>query len=153
MRRQHQIHLTTEKFDYTDVELSFAGLTGALIVQKVIEIDQVEEPVKQFLEALDTDPDGSNIEMNDRRIYLLVRPANGEPHSDEPWTDEKNCRRAALVDKQIKGALTPAETVELANLQEQLFRYRDRVAPLPIEYARRLHQQLLEDFRAESNRK
>ena len=121
-------------------------------MRKVIGIDQVDEPVKHFLEALDSDPEGSIVELNDRRVYLLVRPANGEAHADEPWTDEKNHRRAALVDKQIKRTLTPVEAVELADLQDQMHRYRDRVAPLPIEDARRLHQQLQEKARLAPNR-
>ena len=36
------------------------------------------------------------------------------------------------------------ERVELAVLQRKAVAYRDRVAPLPIEGARRLHKQLLE---------
>jgi hypothetical protein len=62
----------------------------------------------------------------------------------EEWSDAKNNRRCDLIDREIDGPpLTPAEVVELAGLQEQMLRYRQRVAPLPIEDARRLHQELL----------
>ena len=54
-----------------------------------------------------------------------------------------NARRCALIDKEIDGTLTPAERVELELLQKQAVAYRDRVAPLPIEGARTLHQQLV----------
>ena len=37
---------------------------------------------------------------------------------------------------------------ELAGLQQEMLRYRDRVAPLPIEYARKLHQELLNRAKA-----
>jgi hypothetical protein len=59
------------------------------------------------------------------------------------WNEDKNARRAALIDKEIDGALTPAERVELEVLQRQAVAHRDRVAPLPIEGARELHGQLL----------
>jgi len=63
----------------------------------------------------------------------------------EPWTKEKNDRRCDLIErKHGGGGLTPAEALELARLQEQMLRYRDRVAPLPLEHARQLHQDLLE---------
>jgi hypothetical protein len=59
------------------------------------------------------------------------------------WDDAKNARRSALIDKEIDGSLTPAERVELEGLQKQAVAHRDRIAPLPIEGARKLHQQLL----------
>lgn len=59
------------------------------------------------------------------------------------WDQTMNARRCALIDKEIDGTLTPAERVELELLQKQAVAYRDRVAPLPIESARKLHQQLL----------
>jgi hypothetical protein len=117
-------------------------------MRRVIEVDQIDESVKHFLESLDADPEGSVVELNGRRVYLVVRSMNGAGRADEPWTDEKNHRRYSLVDKEIAGTLTPAEAVELADLQEQMTRYRDRVAPLPIEHAHQLHQQLLEKVRA-----
>jgi hypothetical protein len=59
-------------------------------------------------------------------------------------SEAKNERRCDLIDRKFDGPpLTPAESLELAQLQEQMLRYRQRVAPLPIEDARRLHQELL----------
>lgn len=59
------------------------------------------------------------------------------------WNETKNVRRCALIDKEIDGMLTPAERIELELLQRQAVAYRDCVAPLPIEGARKLHEQLL----------
>ncbi len=61
----------------------------------------------------------------------------------EEWSEARNARRSALIDKEIDGSLTPAERVELEVLQKQAVAYRDRVAPLPIEGARKLHAELL----------
>ena len=44
--------------------------------------------------------------------------------------------------------LTPDEAIELADLQQQMLHNRDCVAPLPLEYARTLHQELLKRAQA-----
>ena len=49
-----------------------------------------------------------------------------------------------IIDKDIQGNITTEERVELAELQRKAVACRDRVAPLPIEGARRLHQHLVE---------
>jgi hypothetical protein len=64
--------------------------------------------------------------------------------NDGDWSDELNERRIELIDKDIQGDITTGERAELTELQRKAVAYRDRVAPLPIEGARRLHQQLLE---------
>jgi SIR2-like domain len=64
--------------------------------------------------------------------------------NDGAWSDELNERRIELIDKDIQGNIATGERAELAELQRKAVAYRDRVAPLPIEAARRLHQQLLE---------
>jgi hypothetical protein len=56
-----------------------------------------------------------------------------------------NQRRCDLINRKYAGGITPAETRELAHLQEQMLRHRQRVAPLPIEAAERLYKQLLAD--------
>jgi len=40
--------------------------------------------------------------------------------------------------------LSPAEEAELALLQDVMYRYIDKVAPLPLDAARSLHQELLQ---------
>lgn len=69
---------------------------------------------------------------------------SGDGPNNGNWSDELNERRIELIDKDIQGNITTGERAELAELQRKAVAYRDRVAPLPIEGARRLHQQLLE---------
>lgn len=74
--------------------------------------------------------------------------ATGEPQERaEPWNDEKNARRCELIDRQIEGTLAPAELRELDDLQSQLRRYLDEVAPFDLAGARHIHQQLLQKKR------
>ena len=113
----------------------------------VIDLSKQDETVRRFLESLAPDPDGVLVELNGRRVFILVRPATQTNGADEPWNDEKNRRRSDLVDKEIDGTLTPVEVLELSDLQRQMISYVDRVAPLPLEEARKLHQQLLEKAR------
>jgi hypothetical protein len=69
---------------------------------------------------------------------------NGVGVNDGDWSDELNERRIELIDKDIQDNITAEERTELAALQRKAVSYRDRIAPLPIEGARRVHQQLLE---------
>jgi hypothetical protein len=60
------------------------------------------------------------------------------------WTDEKNRRRCELIDRKYDHGLSPTEEGELALLQDALYRHIDKVAPLPLDAARGLHQELLQ---------
>jgi hypothetical protein len=62
---------------------------------------------------------------------------------DEIWTEAKNQRRCHLIDRKYAQGITPRETRELARLQALMLRHSRRVAPLPIDDARRLYQELL----------
>ena len=53
-------------------------------------------------------------------------------------------RRSALLDRKYDHELSPAEAAELALLQDAMHRYIDKVAPLPLDEARALHQELLQ---------
>jgi hypothetical protein len=108
-----------------------------------ISLDAQDESVKRFFLTLPVDPQGSLVELNGHAVAcLLPVPAeNGE--ADAEWTDAKNERRCDLIDKEIDGTLTPAEAVELHRLQQEMLRYRHKVAPLPIAAARKLHAELL----------
>jgi hypothetical protein len=65
-----------------------------------------------------------------------VPPANGD------WTAAKNARRFALIDREIAGTITADEAQELARLSQEIDDFLRRVAPLPLEEARELHEQL-----------
>lgn len=59
------------------------------------------------------------------------------------WSDLKNARRCELVDREIEGTLLPDDAAELAALQQQMLADRRRLAPVPLNDLRRLHQELL----------
>src|SRR5262245_22010543 len=108
-----------------------------------VNLDGIEESLRRFVLALAEDPVGSVLEINGRPVAWVVPAGTSATNGDEPWTEAKNQRRCDLIDRKFTGSLTPAESVELAQLQEKMLRHRQRVAPLPLEDARRLHQELL----------
>ena len=89
------------------------------------------------------------------KLYVIVAeeefgskpqpPSHAAPQTD--WTEQMNARRFALIDREFAGTLTPAEAEELAGLQQQIDKYLDRVAPLPLEAVRALHGRLLRQSR------
>ena len=101
--------------------------------------------MKQFVLSLSADPGGSVLELDGRPVACVVPPlkATNGSTDEEDWTDAKNARRAELIKRKHTSGLAPAELVELAGLQEAMLRYRQKVAPLPLDDARRLHQDLL----------
>jgi hypothetical protein len=108
-----------------------------------VNLDGLDGALRQLLLAVASDPAGSVLELNGRPVAWVVPAALAPTNGDEAWTEAKNQRRCDLIDRKYAGGLTPPEAVELAQLQEQMLRYRQRVAPLPLEDARRLHQELL----------
>ena len=109
-----------------------------------INWDALPEPVRQFIRGATATPEGTVIERNGRPVAQVTpvsTPAPGAPPEDE-WTVAKDQRRCDLIDREIDGTLTPDERVELEDLQEQMLRYRHRVAPLPLAHARQLLEEL-----------
>src|SRR5205823_4738904 len=103
--------------------------------------------IRQFVLALSASPDGVVLESAGRPVACVVPPpksANGDGPQDGEWTEEKNRRRCELIDHKYDHGLTPAEEAELALLQDAMYRYIDKVAPLPLDEARALHQELLQ---------
>lgn len=81
-----------------------------------------------------------------RDTFECLLPPPEEVHHDsasESWTDEKNSRRLRLIHKECYGGVTADEANELEKLQGEMMRYRNRVAPLPLEDARKLLGELL----------
>gem|GEM_PF-1173830 len=113
---------------------------------KHIDLNVQEEAVKRFFLSLSVDREGSVVELNGQAVAQVV-PVNVQPNgarqAPEPWTEAKNLRRCALIDKEIEGTLTAQEAVELEGLQQQMLRERQRLAPVPLDELRRLHQELL----------
>jgi hypothetical protein len=118
-----------------------------------ILLDKQDEAVKRFFLSLPVDSQGSVVELNGQAVACVLPPPKATNGTTEAWTDAKNNRRCDLIDREFDGpSLTPAEVVELAGLQEEMLRYRQRVAPLPIEDARRLHHELLARVAAQESR-
>ncbi len=111
-----------------------------------VNLNRQDEAIKRFFLSLPVDSEGSIVELDGHvvaHVFAAEETADGNGEDDGPWTDAKNARRCDLIDKEIDSRLTPAETRELQDLQRQMLRHVDRVAPLPLEDARRLHQELL----------
>jgi hypothetical protein len=105
----------------------------------LLSIDRQPEAVKQFFQSLALTSEGSIVEMNGRKLARML-PAD-TPHTE--WNDLKNARRFELIERDIAGTIAADELLELELLQEELQRHVERVAPLPMDYARQLHQELL----------
>ena len=105
---------------------------------KVITPDTIDEPVKRFITGLEISREPSVMEVAGRRVYIVVRPALDERKGDEPWTDAKAKRRYDLVERKLSNTIGPEEAIELAQLNEALDDHIDRVAPLPLDYARNI---------------
>jgi hypothetical protein len=110
-----------------------------------ISLDAQDEAVKQFVLGLTVNPGGSVLELNGQPVVCVVPPPKSTNGTATPsdWSDAMNGRRVALIKRKHAGGLSSAEHVELAGLQERMLRFRQKVAPLPLDDARRLHQELL----------
>lgn len=118
-----------------------------------IALDTQDEAVKRFVLSLPADPQGSVLELNGQAVVCVLPAPVFLGDDNGPWTKEKNARRCELIDREIDGKLKPEEAIELRRLQAEMLRYRQKVAPLPIEDARKLHQELLERARQSSEDK
>jgi hypothetical protein len=107
-----------------------------------IDLNLQADAVQEFFRSLPADPQGAVVELNGRAVARVL-PVRAAGADDGVWTDGKNERRCLLIDREITGSLTPEEAEELARLQQEMLAYRRRVAPLPLDDARRLHQELL----------
>ena len=108
-----------------------------------IALDDADEAVKQFVLSLPVDANGSVLELDGRAVACVV-PVFEEPlEEDCAWSEAKNARRCALIDKEIDGTLSAGEAVELHMLQREMSAHRRQVAPLPLAEARKIRQELL----------
>ncbi len=107
-----------------------------------VSLDNQNESVKQFVLALSVDRGGSILELEGKEILRAFPSQNDDTGKKSGWTESKNNRRCELIDKMIDAKISPDEEKELEDLQDQMLRYRRRVAPLPLAHA----AQLLEEF-------
>jgi hypothetical protein len=112
-----------------------------------VNLDAQPEVIRQFVLTLAGSGDGVVLESAGRPVACVVpapKPTNGAGEPEEEWTEEKNQRRCALLDRKYDSGLSPAEAAELALLQDAMQRRIDQVTPLPLDAARQLHQELLQ---------
>lgn len=107
----------------------------------------------RLLQSLDQ-PDQAEVavawaEEAERRLagYQAGKIAADLPGTSGEWNDAKNARRCDLIDKDTQGTLGPEERRELESLTRELRAYRRTIAPISLDGATRLHQQLLEKKR------
>jgi hypothetical protein len=109
-----------------------------------VSLDAQDDAVKQFVLGLTSDPAGSVLELNGQPVACVVPPPKSTNGAALPeWTDARNARRVDLIKRKHADGLSAAEHLELAGLQDEMLHYRQKVAPWPLEDARRLHQELL----------
>jgi len=77
-------------------------------------------------------------------VELFGQVAVEWPSVDVAWTDALNLRRFALIDKEIEGSLTRAESIELTGLTRIMRNHVDAETNLPMEGARALHRKLMQ---------
>ena len=119
---------------------------------KHISLDAHHESVQRFVMDLSIDSNASVLELNGRALACVLpmsKGANGRDDRDD-WNEIKNARRRILIDQEISGTLDAADAAELECLQKEMLRHRRRVAPLPLEEARALHQQLMAQAQQDS---
>jgi hypothetical protein len=112
-----------------------------------VNLDTQPEVIRQFVLALSVSPDGVVLESAGRPVACVIPPPksmNGADAQAGEWTDEKNRRRCELIDRKYDHGLSPTEEAELALLQDAMQRHIDKVAPLPLDAAQSLHQELLQ---------
>ncbi len=113
-----------------------------------LSLDAQPEVIRKFVMTMVVAPDGTLLELGGRPVAcLLPPPRSANTVEGEEWTDARNRRRCQLIDQKYDNGLTPSEEAELATLQTEIDRHVDRVAPLPLDEARNLHQQLLDKAR------
>jgi hypothetical protein len=111
-----------------------------------VNLDTQPEVVRQFVLALSASGESAILESAGRPVACVV-PSPQPREASEPegeWTGEKNRRRGELLDRKYDHGLSPAEEAELALLQDALYRTIDKLAPLPLDAVRSLHQELLQ---------
>jgi hypothetical protein len=77
-------------------------------------------------------------------MELFGRVAVERRSIDVTWDDALNQRRFELIDKEIQGLLTAAESIELAGLTSCMREHVESETNLPMEGARTLHRKLLQ---------
>jgi hypothetical protein len=108
-----------------------------------IALDKEDEAIKRFVLSLPVGANGAVLELDGRAVACVVPVVDEHLEAHSAWSEAKNARRCALIDKEIDGTLSAGEAVELHLLQREMLAHRRKVAPLPLAEARKLRQELL----------
>jgi hypothetical protein len=108
-----------------------------------IALDKEDEAIKRFVLSLPVGANGAVLELDGRAVACVVPVVQERLDEHSAWSEAKNARRCALIDKEIDGTLSAGEAVELHWLQREMLAHRRKVAPLPLAEARKLRQELL----------
>ena len=100
----------------------------------VLRVGEVNGPAKAWLVSL-----LGSAATDDAEVRISLK----RPAAEESWTSAKNHRRCDLIEQDIDGTITADETLELELLQEEMREHVEKVAPIPLDYARQLHHELL----------
>ena len=108
-----------------------------------IALDKEDEAIKRFVLSLPVGANGAVLELDGRAVACVVPVIEEGLEEHGAWSEAKNARRCALIDKEIDGTLSAREAMELHLLQREMLAHRRKVAPLPLAEARKLRQELL----------
>ena len=104
----------------------------------VLRVGEVNGPAKAWLVSLlgSAATDDAEVQISLRKAVTITK--------GESWTSAMNQRRCDLIDQKYATGISADESAELESLTATMRHYINRVAPVPLEGVRRLHQQLLE---------
>lgn len=161
MRQSHYARLSANGLPaaIVEAEITLKGIPGSAVVN--LSIGRGDEAGKcwlgrDFLEARDraaargAQKTGERVVIHDKILLPMHTSSTLTPDDNNEWNDAKNARRCSLVNKKYEYGLSMAETEELDCLQAALSMYRRKHAPLPLEWARQLHQDLMNEHRRKS---
>ena len=108
-----------------------------------IALDKEDEAIKRFVLSLPVGANGAVLELDGRAVACVVPVVDERLEEHSAWSEAKNTRRCALIDKEIDNTMSAGEAVELHWLQREMLAHRREVAPLPLAEARKLRLELL----------
>ena len=108
-------------------------------MRRIIEDDQVDEPVRHFFEQFAPSAEANVMRVAGHEVYFVVRRGEQRSGRVEPWSAAKNKLRFRLIRKEIAGTISPEEVLELADLTRQMRAHVNRIAPRVTPELEKLH--------------
>ena len=92
-----------------------------------VRLEGQDEAVRRFVLSLDLNSGGTVLELDGEPVACVLPVAGRNGAMPSEWTDAKNDRRCALIDRKYAGMLSAEETVELHTLHSA---YRELTRPV-----------------------